>query len=324
MEETETENLNEETNNTKRFKKKIRVSSDAFPPKHAFESKKIQPAYSDIHKYLKDEKIQIEIGMVKLRKIKKEDLTQIKPLFKEWFPLDYDEQFYEKIFSRLEEDTGISLVAYIENPKSKSDFSNLKTQKNQSKNENENEKVENLTFLTELIIGLIITNKVSLENYIARVPYRYENLGYLDEICFNTKYFVYVQSLGVIDECRRLKLGTLLLDEIIKIHNKDFHCLGIYLHVVVYNAAAIKFYEKNGFKEMNHLYNYYFINDTYYDSKAMVRLFYKEQKDIGTNFIFRLLEFLLVSPFKILFLIITLFMCCKRYRHLRKLKFKSH
>jgi len=318
MEETEKENLNGETNNNRRIKKKIRVSSDAFPPKNAFEVKKIQPAYSDIHKYLKEENIQIDISMVKLRKITKEDLIQIKPLYKEWFPLDYEDQFYEKIIMQQEEETGLSLVAYINNPKSKLDYTNF--EKVELKDEVKKEENINFAYFSELIIGLIVTNKVALENYITRVPYRYENLGYLDEISFYTKYFIYVQSLGVIDECRRLKLGTILLEEVININNKDFHCLGIYLHVVVYNATAIKFYEKNGFKELNHLYNYYFIKDTYYDSKVMVRLF---NKIFESNIIMKLLEYFLFIPLKVLFLIITLFMCCKRFRHIKRLKIKS-
>lgn len=312
MEEQENK-FNEELNN-KKTKKKIKVSSDAFPPKQALESKKIQPAHSNIHKFLQVKNIEIKSSMVKLRKIKKEDLDQIKPLFKEWFPLNYDEPFYNKIFVRLEKETGLSLVAYIDNPQfsqPKIEEANLQTTK------------ENLDNLPELIIGLIITNKVTLENYIDSIPYRYENLSYLDEISFCTKYFVYVQSLGVIDECRRLRLGTLLLDEIINIHNRDFHCLGIYLHVVAYNKTAIKFYEKNSFKEMNHLFNYYFINETYYDSKVMVRLFHKDEKMVDYNFLIKFFDILVVNPLKIIFLIITLFMCCKRYRHIKKLKFKN-
>jgi len=315
----EKENYLEEFNN-KKTKKKLKVSSDAFPPKHSFETKKIQPAHSNIHKYLKDENIEINNNMVKLRKIKKVDMEQIKPLFKEWFPLDYDESFYNKIFTRLEEKSGLSLIAYIENTKFL--IENSIEEKNSQTEETKRSK-ENMDNFPELIIGLIITNKVSLENYKNSIPYRYENLSYLDEISFYSKYFVYVQSLGVIDECRRLKLGTLILNEIINIYNRDYHCLGIYLHVIVYNKIAIKFYEKNAFKEMNHSYNYYLINDTYYDSKIMVRLFHRDEKIIDTNILMKLLEFLFINPLKLILLILTLFICCKRYRHNKKLKFKS-
>jgi len=316
-----------ETNNSK-TKKRIKISSEAFPPKSYFESKKIQPAHSSIHRYLKEENIEINDSMVKLRKIHKKDMEQIRPLFKEWFPLDYDESFFEKIFLRLEEESGLSLIAYITNPKFKEENNengNLDLIKKEVREINnlsksKNDYIENFSIFHELIIGVIITNKESFENYIQRVPYKYENLSYLDEFSTNSKYFIYVQSLGVIDECRRLKLGTLLLNEIIKIHYLDYDCLGIYLHVVVYNQTAIKFYEKNKFREINHIFNYYQIEGKYYDSKVMGRLFHKNEKLLKSNLLIRFLELVLINPIKISLLLITLFNCCRRFRHIRKFK----
>ena len=58
----------------------------------------------------------------------------------------------------------------------------------------------------------------------------------------------YIMTIGVIDECRRYGLGTKLLlatnQTLI-----DFwpNCVVLYLHVIDYNQAAIRFYERNGF-----------------------------------------------------------------------------
>ena len=60
----------------------------------------------------------------------------------------------------------------------------------------------------------------------------------------------YIMTLGVIDECRKLGLGTLLIEETFQIVRTKYPMVQfLYLHVVDYNEAAIRFYkEKNGFK----------------------------------------------------------------------------
>jgi ribosomal protein S18 acetylase RimI-like enzyme len=55
-------------------------------------------------------------------------------------------------------------------------------------------------------------------------------------------------TLGVVDECRRLGIGTKLIDQTISIICNEFNtCQILYLHVVRYNETAIKFYQRNKF-----------------------------------------------------------------------------
>jgi len=64
----------------------------------------------------------------------------------------------------------------------------------------------------------------------------------------------YIMTIGVVDECRRLGLGTMLLNEVTKVINQSWsHCEIIYLHVVDYNEAAIRFYEKNNFRTLKRI-----------------------------------------------------------------------
>ena len=50
-------------------------------------------------------------------------------------------------------------------------------------------------------------------------------------------------GLGVIDECRKLGLATLLLMELYQfLELVSPLCKMVYLHVVDYNTAAIKYY----------------------------------------------------------------------------------
>lgn len=58
----------------------------------------------------------------------------------------------------------------------------------------------------------------------------------------------YIMTIGIVDECRRLGLGSRLLNYTIEyLQNNYTNCEIIYLHVVDYNESAIRFYEKNGF-----------------------------------------------------------------------------
>lgn len=53
----------------------------------------------------------------------------------------------------------------------------------------------------------------------------------------------YILTLGIIDECRQLGLGTYLLNYTYNTVMKKYPlCKIVYLHVVEYNSSAIQFY----------------------------------------------------------------------------------
>ena len=84
-------------------------------------------------------------------------------------------------------------------------------------------------------------------------------------------------TIGVVDECRRLGLGSRLLKFSIDDLQKNYtNCEIIYLHVVDYNETAIKFYEKNGFTMHKRIKHHYIIFEKHYD--ALV--FYKDIKKL--------------------------------------------
>ena len=72
----------------------------------------------------------------------------------------------------------------------------------------------------------------------------------------------------MIDECRKLGLGTMLLHQKYKAVQKNYpQCEIVYLHVVDYNTSAIKFYtEKNYFIKSKTDHDYYEIFDKEYDA----------------------------------------------------------
>ena len=86
-------------------------------------------------------------------------------------------------------------------------------------------------------------------------------------------------TIGVLDEFRKMNIGSNLLKYI---YNKAVEidgCIGVYLHVIYYNEAATKFYQKNKFKKVNKIDNYYFFNGKYYDSYVFFRIISKNEKE---------------------------------------------
>ena len=81
-------------------------------------------------------------------------------------------------------------------------------------------------------------------------------------------------TLGVIDECRQLGIGTILLEKTYRqIAYSWSECSIVYLHVVDYNQAAIKFYQKrNDFKYLKIVKNHYEIFDKDYDAEIYYKI----------------------------------------------------
>jgi ribosomal protein S18 acetylase RimI-like enzyme len=74
-------------------------------------------------------------------------------------------------------------------------------------------------------------------------------------------------TLGTCTEYRGLGLGSLLIKKCIQHAEMNYRdrCGVIYLHVIVTNDAAIKFYEKLGFDRITEIQNYYTIDNQHYN-----------------------------------------------------------
>ena len=81
-------------------------------------------------------------------------------------------------------------------------------------------------------------------------------------------------TIGVVDECRRLGLGTQLLNRAIKLLNQQWPtCEVLYLHVVDYNESAIRFYLncRNKFVKHSVIPDHYFIMNQSYSALLLYR-----------------------------------------------------
>ncbi|XP_012943618.2 N-alpha-acetyltransferase 50, partial [Aplysia californica] len=68
---------------------------------------------------------------------------------------------------------------------------------------------------------------------------------------------LYIMTLGCLAPYRRLGIGTVMLEHVLNICEKEGNIDNVFLHVQVNNDGAIRFYEKFGFKIVEEKKNYY-------------------------------------------------------------------
>jgi ribosomal protein S18 acetylase RimI-like enzyme len=90
-------------------------------------------------------------------------------------------------------------------------------------------------------------------------------------------------TLGVVYECRGLGLGSMLIEEALRVLRASFlTCEVVYLHVVDYNEAAIRFYERRGFATLKRIKDHYVIFDKHYDALLLYKdIKIQPQKDMA-------------------------------------------
>ena len=241
---------------------KYNVFSEAFPPDEKGERGNLL-SYSSYHHLLNGVKIKPE--KIIYKPLSKNNFLEVKNLHKEWFPIDYDDEFYYEVLNN-NGNRYFTIGA----------FYNLKY-------ENTNK---------EIILGLAFCE---YEYVIDRLN-KFIEPKILDDIYndLSINYFksfmkcqfykcIYVMTIGVLDEFRQMHIGTKILNHIYKIALKIDFCIGVYLHVINYNDIAIKFYQKNKFKKVGKVDNYYFINGKNYDSLVFFKIIPKNEKDEYMN-----------------------------------------
>ncbi|CAF0738500.1 unnamed protein product [Didymodactylos carnosus] len=68
---------------------------------------------------------------------------------------------------------------------------------------------------------------------------------------------LYIMTLGVLAKYRQLGLGTMMLQHVFKLCERDGNIDSIYLHVQVNNDTALSFYKKFGFQIVSTATEYY-------------------------------------------------------------------
>ena len=216
----------------------IKLKSDAFedgiPTIYKQNPNNFYEEIASIHKLLfrldKNKPLSISITY----KIIDDDnyITEILDLFKEWFPFSYDRDYFRKYFIRQ---SCIAVGAFI--------------------------KINFRDYLVGCALGEIISDdkfKKILPDVLIEKSWFF--LSESDPVDCGV-----LQSLGVIDEYRRLGVGTRLTEIFIE-EVKKRDGVAIYLSTLAYNNSAIKFFENNQWHFYNTMEQYYRMNEKNYDA----------------------------------------------------------
>jgi ribosomal protein S18 acetylase RimI-like enzyme len=189
----------------------------------------------------------------------------------------------------------------------------------------------------EVILGLIIcewrwvdkfffqfVGDNILEEINKSIDYEEEVQFFLSKQKFYTS--VYIVSIGVIDECRKMNIGTNLIKSALNYAISFPFCVGIFLNVIVDNFSGKKFYEKNGLICSNRLKDFYVIEDKKYDSDVYVRIFNREKKNLARKYQYNFLnlkqkifKLFIMEPFYFMVKLFLIFCLCRCFK--RKIKY---
>ena len=283
----------------------FQIFSEAFPPNKKGRREK-QDISSSSHMLLKDTKL--DPNNIIYKPLTKQDIEETKNLHKEWFPIKYSDEYFNTIFNS-KEGKYFSIGA----------FYNIINEETKEKK--------------EIIIGLALCEWIIGSDYFFKVFGKEsaleisKNINYIEEVYSYLKYddyhCIYIMTIGVLDEFRKMKIGSNIVERIINIGLSDKLCIGIFLDVIYYNYSAIKFYKRNEFKKVRTNKNYYNLNGTKYDAHVFLRIFSRKEKDRfrykNSNVIKKSIDMLL-NPIFFIFKIIIFIIFLQCFRNKIKLK----
>ena len=245
---------------------KYNVFSEAFPPNEKGERNNLL-SFSPTHYLLNG--ITINPENIIYKPLSKDNLNEVKNLHKEWFPINYDDSFFEDILY----DKGKRYFTI-------GAFYNINFRDNINK-----EIILGLAFCEHEYVVDRLNKYVDID--IFDEEYKDVNKNKFEELiqCVKCQYYkcIYIMTIGVMDEFRKMNIGTKLIEYIYNTALEIDNCIGIYLHVIYYNEIAIKFYKKNKFNKVKKIDNYYYIDGKNYDSFVFLRVIPKKEKEEYKN-----------------------------------------
>ena len=175
---------------------------------------------------------------VRLRtRVFQNEMKEIRTLHAEWFPVSYNDAFYDGL---MDPSTVVTVVAD--------------------------------TTLAEGQTAILSIATIAINRREKQYNAREDLLVALGLDSYSTN-IAYILTLGVVDELRRKGLGKRVLEKAIEeVVKRDPYCQIIMLHVIEYNTSAGKLYRELGFLEFKIEPNFYFFADQWYNGI----LFYKK------------------------------------------------
>lgn len=196
------------------------------------------PLAAAVHSQLTEEEISsfdVQSSVVFRNGVLPHELEEIQRLHTEWFPVEYNEEFFRSITT---DPDVLTIVAELRHPRATK------------------------------IVGLATVG-------IRRKERRFNADGDLLPFLGSSEEksgIAYIFTLGVVDELRQRGLASALLGACVRqIEITDPFCPVVFLHVIEYNKAAMKLYLKNGFKEFKTEPQFYRLGETWYSGVMFYR-----------------------------------------------------
>uniref|UniRef100_M4BEK5 N-alpha-acetyltransferase 60 n=1 Tax=Hyaloperonospora arabidopsidis (strain Emoy2) TaxID=559515 RepID=M4BEK5_HYAAE len=175
------------------------------------------------------------------------DIPQVRRLHEEWFPIRYNQAFYDGAARGLWLETGGQLFARL--AVEMHEFVPIHAAAAQQ---------------GETILGAVTASTLPLS--------KVEDPDLIEpDNCVHTQ-IMYILTLGTRASVRRMGIASRLLEECIAQACRQPECGAVYLHVKADNLSARHFYEKHGFQNLRYLQDYYMIDGVRHD--AFLYIFY--------------------------------------------------
>jgi histone acetyltransferase MCC1 len=183
------------------------------------------------------------------RMIQPQDREVIQRLHEEWFPVLYQDEFFDELVQGRMIGSGDPL------------FTRLAIE-NDEGDGGDHEEAE------ERIVGCVVGSFVN-----AHLLSKFMQDLLINNLAEHPRMF-YIMTLGCVQSVRRTGLATTMIDECLAAVEQDVECGVVYLHVKVDNVAAIRMYEKLGFHRVTEIQNYYTIEETLHNCFLYARYFH--------------------------------------------------
>lgn len=209
-------------------------------------------------------------GDICFRPLQPKDRDEIKLLHEEWFPVTYKDEFYdelvlERMFISGEKLYTCAAVCTKEEKEvtcpDRNEEGDAFAQNgvHSSATGNDSAAENNACLKAKEQEGRIAACVVG--SYVEVTKMDFKTVNFLVEDPTLHSRLFYIMTLGTISEYRHRRLATKLIRQVMDDVQTDPRCGAIYLHVITFNNAAIRFYEKLGFYRVAEIKDYYTIDN---------------------------------------------------------------
>ena len=182
------------------------------------------------------------------RPIQESDRDRVKELHEEWFPVVYQDEFYDDLVKERLAGKRLHTCVAVASPE-------------HGDEEMTAGELQQGEIVSCAVGSFVSSNKMSRRMQAMLLPDR------------RFKRLFYVMTLGTVTEHRSSGLATAMIQWVESLVKQDSACGGIYLHVITYNAPAIRFYERLGFYRVEEIPEYYEIDGQKYASFLYAKYF---------------------------------------------------